>query len=58
MTPCHGARGEQPFQVSEADYDLFASYFMPPQPSEGFNVIVHTLTPAVEIGATAPADHC
>jgi predicted kinase len=50
--------GEHPFQVSEAEYDLFTSYFMPPQPSEGFNVIVHTLIPAVEIGATAPADQC
>lgn len=35
-------RGEHPFQVSEADYDLFTSYFVPPGPDEGFNVIVHT----------------
>jgi predicted kinase len=33
--------GEHPFQVSEADYDLFTSYFVPPGPSEGFNVVVH-----------------
>jgi hypothetical protein len=35
------AGGEHPFQVSEADYDLFTSYFVPPGPSEGFNVVVH-----------------
>jgi hypothetical protein len=52
------AGGEHPFQVSEAEYDLFTSYFVPPQPSEGFKVIVHAVTPAVKIGATAPADHC
>ena len=26
------ASGEHPFQVSEAEYDLFTRYFMPPQP--------------------------
>jgi hypothetical protein len=52
------ADGNHPFQVSEVEYDLFTSYFVPPQLSEGFNVIVHAVTPAVEIGATAPADHC
>jgi len=36
------AGGEHPFQVSEAEYDLFTSYFVPPGPSEGFNVVVHT----------------
>jgi predicted kinase len=36
------ASGEHPFQVSEADYDLFTSYFVPPKPSEGFNIVVHT----------------
>jgi hypothetical protein len=35
-------RGEHPFQVSEADYDLFTGYFVPPDPSEGFNIVVHT----------------
>ena len=35
-------KGEHPFQVSEAEYDLFTSYFVPPGPDEGFNVIVHT----------------
>ena len=36
------AVGEHPFQATEADYDLFTSYFVPPDPSEGFNVLVHT----------------
>jgi predicted kinase len=36
------ASGEHPFQVSEEEYDLFTSYFVPPGPNEGFNVVVHT----------------
>jgi predicted kinase len=36
------AGGEHPFHVSEAEYDLFTSYFVPPEPGEGFNVIMHT----------------
>jgi predicted kinase len=36
------AAGKHPFQVSEAEYDLFTSYFVPPAPSEGFDVIVHS----------------
>ena len=35
------AGAQHPFQVSEADYDLFTSYFVPPGPNEGFNVVVH-----------------
>ena len=35
------AEGEHPYQVSEATYDPFTSYFVPPAPDEGFNVIVH-----------------
>jgi predicted kinase len=35
------AGGEHPFKVSEAEYDLFTSYFVPPGPNEGFNVVVH-----------------
>ncbi len=35
------AEGEHPYQVSEATYDLFTSYFVPPSANEGFNVIVH-----------------
>ena len=40
------AGGEHPFHVTEAEYDLFTSYFAPPAPGEGFNVIVHASTPA------------
>lgn len=32
---------KHPFQVSEEEYDLFTSYFVPPRAEEGFNVIVH-----------------
>ena len=35
------AAGEHPFQVSDADYELFTRYFVPPTPEEGFNVVVH-----------------
>jgi predicted kinase len=35
------AGGEHPFQVSEAEYDLFTSYFVPPGPQEGFNIVIH-----------------
>lgn len=35
------AGGKHPYQVSEATFDLFMSYFVPPAPDEGFNVIVH-----------------
>ena len=36
------AAGEHPFQVSDAEYELFTRYFVPPGPDEGFNVVVHT----------------
>jgi len=35
------AAGAHPFQVSEAEFDQFTSYFVPPTPDEGFNVVVH-----------------
>ena len=35
------AAGEHPFQVSDAEYELFTRYFVPPGPDEGFNVVVH-----------------
>ncbi len=35
------AEGEHPYQVSDADYDLFTRYFVPPGEEERFNVIVH-----------------
>jgi predicted kinase len=34
------AAGEHPFQASDADYELFTRYFVPPTPDEGFNVVV------------------
>jgi predicted kinase len=36
------ADGDHPYQVSEETYDLFMSYFVPPGPDEGFNIVVHT----------------
>jgi predicted kinase len=36
------AGGAHPFQVSEKEYDQFTSYFVAPEPAEGFNVVVHT----------------
>ena len=33
--------GEHQYQVDEATYELFVSYFVPPSPDEGFNVIFH-----------------
>ena len=35
------AGGEHPFQVSDAEYAQFTSYFVPPGADEGFHVIVH-----------------
>src|SRR5258707_14651023 len=34
------ASGEHPFQVTDAEYDQFTRYFVPPGTDEGFNVIV------------------
>ena len=34
--------GEHPYQVSEATFDLFTSYFVLPTPDEGFNIVVHS----------------
>lgn len=39
------AAGRHPFEVSDADFDLFTRYFVPPQPAEGFNVVVQTHQP-------------
>lgn len=35
------AAGDHPFKVSDAEYDLIASYFVPPAPEEGFHLVVH-----------------
>ena len=32
------AGGKRPFELSESDYNLFTSYFVPPDIEEGFNV--------------------
>jgi predicted kinase len=37
------ASGEHPFQVSDAEYAQFTSYFVPPGPDEGFHLVVHTV---------------
>lgn len=35
------AGGEHQFQVSDAEFDQFTAYFVPPSADEGFNVVVH-----------------
>jgi predicted kinase len=35
--------GRHPYEVSEQTYELFTSYFVPPEPDEGFNIVTHTL---------------
>ncbi|MCL6699624.1 ATP-binding protein [Sphingomonas sp. NSE70-1] len=35
------AAGAHEYQVSEADFELFNSYVVPPTSAEGFNVVVH-----------------
>lgn len=35
------AAGTHPYQVSEAEFQQFNSYFVPPAPEEGFNVVLH-----------------
>jgi hypothetical protein len=37
---------EHPYQVDAATYDRFMSFFVPPTPEEGFNLIVHRLNAA------------
>ena len=36
------AAGGHPYRASDAEYDLFTRYFVPPAADEGFNLIVHT----------------
>jgi predicted kinase len=35
------AAGTHAYDVSETDFELFTSYFVPPAPEEGFTVVVH-----------------
>ena len=34
-------RGGHPFQVSDIEYDQFTRYFVPPDPKEGFHIVLH-----------------
>lgn len=36
------ASGSHPYQVSDADFDLFSSRFVPPGEAEGFNIVLHS----------------
>jgi predicted kinase len=38
------ASGEHPFQTSDAQYELITQHFVPPAPSEGFNIVVYDET--------------
>jgi hypothetical protein len=35
------AEGTHAFPVTEADFDLFTRFCVPPTPEEGFNLVVH-----------------
>ena len=35
------ASGDHPFQASDAEFDLFTSYFVPPSSDEEFKIILH-----------------
>jgi predicted kinase len=39
------ASGEHPFQVSNAEYEQFTRYYLPPSTDEGFKLIVHKSPP-------------
>ncbi|WP_431358219.1 AAA family ATPase [Sphingomonas brevis] len=38
------ASGTHEYQVSEADFELFNSYVVPPASAEGFNVVIHPMS--------------
>lgn len=33
--------GDHPYKASDAEFDMFSRFFIPPMPGEGFNVIRH-----------------
>lgn len=33
--------GDHPFKASDAEFDMFSRFFIPPTPGEGFNVVRH-----------------
>jgi predicted kinase len=35
------ASGNHPWQLSDADYDQFTRFFVPPTPDEAFNIVIH-----------------
>ena len=37
------ATGAHEYQVSDADFELFNSYVVPPTSAEGFNIVVHAI---------------
>ena len=37
------ASGAHPFEVSDAEYEQFTRYFVPPGPDEGFNLVIHKI---------------
>ena len=37
------ASGEHQFEVSDAEFEQFTRYFVPPTPEEGFNVVIHAV---------------
>ena len=41
--------GEHEFYVSDDDFDLFTSYFVPPSPEEGFEVVRHRPSPSSDV---------
>jgi len=34
--------GQHPYHVTDETFDLFTSYFVPPAPEEGFNLVIHS----------------
>lgn len=38
------AAGTHEYAASDAEFDLFTSYFVPPAPAEGLDVVVHRPT--------------
>ena len=37
------AAGSHPFQLTDADFESFTKFFVPPAPDEGFNLVVHNV---------------
>mgnify|MGYP006171352207 CR=1 FL=1 len=52
------AAGTHAFEASDAEFDLFTSYFVPPSPDEGFEVTLYGFAPEASVpgGDVAAAD--